>query len=55
MRFRLACMDLGERYTQTELNIIAGVFVTISLIICYLELQFQYMAKFYRKRLTIGC
>lgn len=63
MRFRLACMDIGERYTQTELGIIgvflatiasrlkfAGVFVTISLIICYLELQFQNMAKFYRKR-----
>lgn len=66
MQFRLACMDLGERYTQTELGIIgvflatvasrlkfAGVFVTISLIICYLELQFQNMAKFYRKRPTL--
>lgn len=66
MRFRLACMDIGERYTQTELGIIgvflatvasrlkfSGVFVTISLIICYLELQFQNMAKFYRKRPTL--
>lgn len=66
MQFRLACMDIGERYTQTELGIIgvflatvasrlrfAGVFVTISLIFCYLELQFQNMAKFYRKRPTL--
>lgn len=66
MQFRLACMDIGERYTQMELGIIgvflatvasrlrfAGVFVTISLIFCYLELQFQNMARFYRKRPTL--
>lgn len=66
MRFRLACITIGDRYTQTELGIIgiflatvasrlkfSGVFVTISLIFCHLELQFQNMAKFYRKQPTL--
>lgn len=66
MQFRLAFMALGERYTQTELGLIgffiatvasrlkfSGALITMSLVLCYLELHFVNMARFYRKRPTL--
>ena len=66
MQFRLACMDLGKRYTLTEIGLInfavttvisrlsfGWVIIVLNCILCYLELQAASMARFYRKRPTM--
>lgn len=66
MQFRLACMDIGERYTLTEIGFInfavttvisrlsfGWLIIVLNFILCYLELQASSMARFYRKRPTL--